>query len=74
MACRGAAWLLTRARSAAPTIPASAPSCATLISASGQRPTAAAGQRALESGPRGIEQQVTRLGYAAADHKAGERH
>jgi hypothetical protein len=40
----------------------------------GQRPTAAAGQRALESGPRGIEQQVTRLGYAAADHKAGERH
>ena len=37
----------------------------------GQRPTAAAGQRALESGPRGIEQQVARLGYAAADHEAG---
>src|SRR5271169_4506313 len=37
----------------------------------GQRPATAAGQRALEGGPRGIEQRVARLGHAAADHEAG---
>jgi len=35
-----------------------------------QRPVAAAGQRALERGPGGIEQQVARLGHAAADDEA----
>src|SRR5262249_51550310 len=37
----------------------------------GQRPVTAAGQRALEGGPRGVEQQFPRLGYAAAYHEAG---
>ena len=37
----------------------------------GERPVTAPGQRPLEGGPRGIKQQVARLGHAAADHEAG---
>src|SRR5436190_20554252 len=37
----------------------------------GQRPVAAAGQRVLECDPGGVEEQLARLGHAAADHEAG---
>ena len=61
--------LAARARSAAPTMPASWPSCGGPDL--GERPVAAAGQGPLEGRTGRVEQQFTRLGHAAADHEAG---